>query len=561
MSVKQYDAIVVGSGITGGMAAKELTERGLEVLMIERGPEVKHGEYPTEHSAVYDFKYRLLGDKRRYEERYPQQSKSWFFNEGTEHFFVDDVDNPYSTPEEKPFNWVRGHQLGGRSLMWGRQSYRWAARNFEENKTDGHGVDWPIRYDDLAPWYEHVEKFIGVSGSPINHEMCPDGVFQPPYPMNVAEQELQRRFKAKWPDRPVTMGRAANLTQPLGENRYPCHYCGPCERGCAAGAYFSTQSSSLPAAMKTGRLTVAYNSIVCRVMTNEEGTRVTGVETLDAETKEKRTHVAKTVFLCASAFESVKLLLMSANDKHPNGLANSSGKVGKYIMDHCVSDVASVSLPAPLYGHKTGYRPMPLFIPRFKNVEKQEEDYVRGYQINAGAALDDWSRGTRMRGVGANFKHALRKTGNWSLILIAQCEVLPREENQITLNHEQLDAWGLPTLHINVSWGENDEAMRREAGDTCVNMLKEAGYQNVARIPLNPVPGGAIHEMGGATMGRDPRTSVLDAHNRAHDLPNLFITDGAAMASSAAANPSLTYMAMTARAAAFAAEEIKAGRI
>lgn len=561
MSVKEYDAIVVGSGITGGWAAKELTERGLNVLMIERGPEVKHGNYPTEHKAMYDFKFRLLGDKRRYAKRYPEQSKSWFFNEGTEHFFVDDIDNPYTTPDHKPFNWVRGHQLGGRSLMWGRQSYRWSAKNFEENKLDGHGVDWPIRYDDIAPWYDHVEKFIGVSGSPINHEMCPDGIFQAPYPMNVAEQELQRRFKAKWPDRPVSMGRAANLTETLGSDRFPCHYCGPCERGCTAGAYFSTQSSTLPAAMKTGRLSVEFDSIVSKVLTSEDGKRVVGVEVKHASTMVKKQLNAKIVFLCASAFESVRLLLMSANEHHPNGLANSSGRVGKYVMDHCVSDLAAVSLAAPQYSHKNGYRPMPLFIPRFKNVKKQEEEYVRGYQINTGAAIDDWSRGTRMSGIGADFKNALRQTGNWSLIMIAQCEVLPREENHIRLNQDKLDAWGLPTLHMDVSWGENDIAMRQEAGDTCMQMLKEAGYENVTRVPLHPVPGGAIHEMGGAMMGRDPKTSVLDAHNRAHDLPNLFITDGAAMASSSAVNPSLTYMALTARAAAFAAEELQAGRI
>lgn len=561
MQDQTFDAIVVGSGITGGWAAKELTERGLRVLLLERGPEVKHGDYPTEHKMVQDFKFRMLGDQRRYAERYPKQSASWFFNEGTERFFVDDIDNPYTAPGDKPFSWVRGHQLGGRSLMWGRQSYRWAPLNFEENKLDGNGVDWPIRYEDVAPWYDHVEKFIGVSGSALNHPMAPDGIFQKPYPMNVAEQDLQKRLAALWPDRPLSMGRAANLTEQIGDDRFPCHYCGPCERGCSAGAYFSTQSSTLPAAMKTGRLTLATDSIAKRVLTNAEGTRATGVEVIDARTWQVRTINARMVFLCASTIETVRLLLLSANDRHPAGLANSSGMVGKYIMDHHVSDIAAASVPGGLTSHKTGYRPMPLFVPRFRNVGEKRDDYVRGYMLNSGAAMEDWSRGTRMEGVGAGLKNALRKTGDWSLILIAQCETLPRAENTVTLDPETRDAWGLAAPRLNVSWGENDLKMRKEAGDACVEMLTKAGYANVARIPTSPVPGGAIHEMGGAVMGRDRKTSVLDAHNRAHDLPNLFVTDGAAMSSSASVNPSLTYMALTARAAAFAAAEAHAGRL
>lgn len=557
---KVYDAIVVGSGITGGWAAKELTERGLSVLMIERGPGVKHGDYPTEHKPIYDFKYRMLGDKRRYAERYPVQSRSWFFNEGTEHFFVDDVDNPYTTAPGRPFTWVRGHQLGGRSLMWGRQSYRWAPLNFEENKLDGHGVDWPIRYDDLAPWYEHVERFIGVSGSPMDHPMAPNGVFQPAYPMNVAEIDLQKRLAKLYPDRPMSMGRAANLTQPLGD-RSPCHYCGPCERGCTVGAYFSTQSSTLPAALKTGRLTVAYNAIVRRVTTNADGTRATGVEVVDATTRAVIQHSARMIFLCASSLNSVKILLMSANDKHPTGLANSSGMVGRQIMDHHVADIVSATAPAPQYPHLTGYRPMPTFIPRFRNVTEKRTDYVRGYQINSGAALEDWSRGTRMAGVGVDLKNALRKTGDWSVIMIAQCEALPDPNNRVTLDPKVRDKWDMPALRMDVGWGANDLAMRKEAGDACFEMMQKIGYANVSRLAVSPLPGSAIHEMGGASMGRDPKTSVLDAHNRAHDLPNLFITDGAAMASSGCANPSLTYMALTARAAAFAAGEAKAGRL
>lgn len=379
--------------------------------------------------------------------------------------------------------------------------------------------------------------------------------------MNVAEQDLKARIEQAFPDRKVSMGRAANLTQQLGDDRFPCHYCGPCERGCTAGAYYSTQSSALPAAEKTGRLTVAYDSIVTKVVTNEDGTRTTGVEVLDANSRQTRSYDARMVFLCASAFESVKLLMMSSTDRHPGGLANSSGVLGKYIMDHFVGDIASVSVEAPQFPHLNGYRPMPLFIPRFRNVESQEQDYSRGFMVNTGAALDDWSRGTRIPGVGADFKNELRKTGNWSVILIAQCEPLPRESNRISLDPSKKDDWGVPVLHIDVDYGANDNAMRADAGDACFEMLDKAGYENIARIPMHPVPGSTIHEMGGAPMGRDAKTSVLDANNRAHDIPNLFVTDGAAMASASCVNPSLTYMALTARAAAFAANEAKAGRL
>lgn len=561
MSTEQFDAIVIGSGMTGGWAAKELTERGLKTLMIERGRMVRHStDYITEHKPVYDFKFRMLGDKRAYERDYAVQRSSWFFNEGTQHFFVNDRLNPYTTAAGKPFNWIRGHQLGGRSLMWGRQSYRMAPLNFEENARDGHGVDWPIRYPDLAPWYEHVERFIGVSGSPIHHPMSPDGIFQPPYPMNAVEQELQRRLAKLYPDRPLTMARTANLTEPLGQ-RAPCHYCGICERGCSAGAYFSTQAATLPAAQATGRLTLRTDGIVRRVLMDESGRRAIGVEVLDAQTRRTEQYRARMIFLCASALESVRLLMLSANDQHPRGLANSSGVLGRYIMDHASSDIAMAQVAGPSMPHLTGYRPTPLHVPRFRNVTESRTDYVRGYQLNGGASLVDWQRGAALRGVGAEFKQGLRKTGPWSILLIAQCECLPRSDNRVTLDPKVRDAWDMPVLRMDVAWGENEKIMRKEAGDTCVEMLKAAGYEGVVRVPSDPVPGSAIHEMGGAPMGRDPATSVLDAHNRCHDVSNVFVTDGAAMASSSSANPSLTYMALTARAAAFAAAEFKRGRL
>jgi choline dehydrogenase-like flavoprotein len=557
-----YDAIVVGSGITGGWAAKELTERGLKVLMLERGRMVRHRtDYVTEHLPSYQFKYRMLGNQREYAKDYSVQQSSWFFNEGTQQFFVNDRLNPYTTAPGKPFTWVRGHQLGGRSLTWGRQSYRMAPLNFEENVLDGHGIDWPIRYSDLAPWYEHVERFIGVSGSPINHPMSPDGVYQKPYPMNWAERDLQQRFAKLYKDRPVTMARCANLTEPLAD-RAPCHYCGICERGCSAGAYFSTQASTLPAAMATGRLTVRTDSIVKKVLVDPATGKATGVQVLDANSRSESTYSARMIFLCASALETVRLLFLSATDQHPSGLANSSGALGRYVMDHVVSDLGAVDLEGPqMPQHLTGYRPVPLHIPRFRNVTEKRTDYVRGYQINAGAYLPDWQRGASMEGIGKDFKNALRKTGKWSLILIAQCECLPSAKNRVTLDPQVRDHWDMPVLRMDVAFGENEMAMRKEAGDTCVAMLKEAGYDGVKRIATTPIPGATIHEMGGAPMGRDRKTSILDQHNRCHDVPNLYVTDGSAMCSSSSANPSLTYMALTARAAAFAAERFKRGQI
>ncbi|HEX7855231.1 MAG TPA: GMC family oxidoreductase [Sphingobium sp.] len=557
-----FDAIVVGSGISGGWAAKELTERGLRVLMLDRGRMVRHGEdYPTEHQAPYDMKFRGMGDNRRHQVEYPGESGSG--NEGSGHFFANLKDHPYTTATDKPFDWTRGNQVGGKSLMWARQSYRYAPINFEENALDGHGVDWPIRYSDLEPWYDRVEKFIGVSGTVLDYPTAPGGrYFQPAMPMNTLERDMQARLHKAFPDRALTMARVANLTQAIGEDRQPCHYCGPCDRGCSTGSYFSTQSSTLPAAMATKRLTVLPDSIVTRIVTDGNGERATGVEVLDAKSRQRSAYSAKVIFVCASALESVRLLLLSANSRHPAGLANSSGLVGKYIMDHLLSDFALSRMPGPPMPHIYGGRPAALWMPRYRNIRGEKHpDYVRGFQCNAVVFNDDWQRGARMPGLGVELKRTLQKTGDWNLLIGAQCEMLPDIGNQVTLDPKVRDAWDVPVLRMDVSFGKNDMAMHKAAGDDMVEMMKTMGYGGVMRIPGKPTPGSSIHEMGGAVMGRDRRTSVLDAHSRAHDIPNLFITDGAAMASSSQSNPSITYMAMTARAAAFAADEFKAGRL
>ncbi|HEX7856840.1 MAG TPA: GMC family oxidoreductase [Sphingobium sp.] len=560
---ESYDAIVVGSGISGGWAAKELTERGLRVLMLDRGRMVRHGEdYPTEHEPSYEMKFRGLGDNRRYHMEYPGRPGTG--NEASGHFFANTRDHPYTTAPDRPFKWTRGNQVGGKSLMWARQSYRYAPINFEENALDGHGVDWPVRYSDIEPWYDRVEQFIGISGSVLDYPTAPGGkYFQPPMPMNPIERDMQARMVKAFPDRPLTMARLANLTRPIGDDRQPCHYCGPCDRGCSTGSYFSTQSSTLPAAMATKRLTVMADSIATRILTNETGERATGVEVMDAKTRQKNTYLAKIVFVCASALESVRLLLLSANEKHPKGLGNSTGLVGKYIMDHLLSDFATATTPGPQMPHITGGRPGALWMPRFRNIRgEKREDYVRGFQCNAVVFYDDWQRGARAPGIGVGLKDQLRQTGDWHVLIGALCEMLPALGNQVAIDPNVRDAWDSPVLRMDVTFGPNELAMSKAAGDDMVEMMKSMGYQGVMRLGGGePIPGSQIHEMGGAVMGRDKRTSVLDAHNRSHDIPNLFVTDGAAMSSSSQSNPSITYMAFTARAAAFAASEFKAGRL
>ncbi len=562
--VKQtrYDAIVVGSGISGGWAAKELTERGLNVLLLERGRMVRHGaDYTTEGKAPYNFRFRLLGDQREDAREHAVQSTCAHFTEATSHFFVNDRLNPYTTDADKPFKWIRGHQLGGRSLTWGRQAYRMGSINFEENARDGHGVDWPIRYQDIAPWYSHVERFIGVSGEAIGSATSPDGEFQKPMGLNAPELEFQRRLAGRFPDRQVTMGRMANLTEPV-PGRAPCQMRNACARGCSWGGYFSSLSSTLPAANATGRLTVRTDSIVHSVVYDAHKRRARGVRVIDANTHRTREYEARVVFVCASAFESVRLLLNSRSPEFPNGLANSSGVLGHFIMDHFPSDLGIAEVDGPELPNYSGARPGPLLIPRFRNVSGPAMDYVRGYQMHAGASPGSWTRGLRAgSGVGAELKQNLRRPGPWTLILIAQGETLPRYENRVELDPHVKDAWGVPALHIRMTYGDNEAAMRREATQTVQEIFDATGCRNYRMIPIVPLPGDAIHEMGGARMGRDPATSVLNGFNQAHDVPNLFVTDGAAMASSSSANPSLTYMALTARACAHAVESLKRGDV
>lgn len=560
MSTPQFDAIVVGSGITGGIAAKELTERGLTVLMIERGPDIPHQSgYTTETIPPWELPFRGYGDPRVLREQYPVQSKGRYFDEWTQKHFVNDRDHPYETTKEAPFQWRRSYNVGGRSLVWGRQTYRWSPVDFEANAKDGHGVDWPIRYDDLAPWYDAVERFIGVQGAREGVASLPDGKFQPAFPLMPVEQALRDRIKATYPDRTLTVARSAHLTQ-AKDGRSVCQNRGICARGCSFGAYFSTQSSSLPAAKATGRLTVVTDSVVDGLDFDPATRKVTGVRVLDTRTKKRTVYSSRVVFLNASTINTIGILLRSRTDAVPNGLANSSGVLGQYIMDHVNGGGAGAIVMG--FQDKTtfGNRPTGIIVPRFRNIGKDEADFVRGYVFFGLAFQTSWRSLENRPGIGAPAKAALAKPGQWVMGLSTHGECLPQASNRALLAKSAVDKDGLPQMRVEFAHDDNARRMLIDSEKEAQAMLKLLPGQ-VIRSSHEPGLGGTtVHEMGGARMGRDPRTSVLNADNRAHDVDNLYITDGACMTSSGSVNPSLTYMALTARAADTAARLVKQGR-
>jgi choline dehydrogenase-like flavoprotein len=559
----QFDAIVVGSGITGGWAAKELCGRGLKVLLLERGPNVEHGRgYVTEHKSPWEFQYRGEGDRQLYAREYPMQSQCWAFNDTCSHFFVNDKEHPYQTSSQSPFVWIRGYHLGGRSLMWGRVSLRLSDLDFEANKKDGHGVDWPIRYQDIKPWYEHVERFIGVSGENLGLEHLPDGIFQPPMELNCAELHLKAAIERQYPDRHLNMARIANLTQPLG-GRGACHYCGPCERGCTVGAYFSSQSSTLPAAKATGNLTIRTDCIAERLLYDRVSGKVSGVHAIDAMNCTRETISARIIFLCASTLGSTQILLNSTSETFPMGLANRSGVLGHYLMDHAMSSSAFGVLPGLEDKYYRGYRPQGYYLARFRNLpgEKQDLAFVRGYGYQGNAWRLGWQRGALQPGFGLELKAALRKPGPWVATMGGMGECLPYADNRVRLETQKKDRWGIPLLNIQFRWHDNEINMAEDMAKQAGEMLRVAGLINIKTTPRIEHGGLAIHEMGTARMGRDPATSVLNGRNQCHDVDNLFVTDGSAMTSTSCQNPSLTYMALTARAANYAADLVQAGKI
>lgn len=561
MSSMDFDVIVVGSGITGGWVAKEMTERGFKVLMIERGRMVAHQiDYKTETAAPWDLKFHGMGDRARYARDFPVQSKKRFFTEWTETFWVNDRENPFQSVGATPFTWHRGYQLGGRSLLWGRQCYRWGDVDFAANGRDGHGNDWPIRYRDVAPWYDHVEDFIGVSGQAEHLDQLPDGRFQPPMQLNPVERHLKQSIEDRYPTRRLTIGRTSNLTEAKGE-RAPCQNRNICDRGCSFGAYFSTQSSTLPAAQATGRLTLVTDSLVEGVDYDPKTKRATGVRVLNTANGARKTYTSRVVFLNAGSFNTVGLMLRSASEAMPAGLANSSGTLGRYIMDHGTSMAAAAIMPGFEAHTYFGNRPTGIVIPRFRNVTEPTGEFLRGYSFQGGTFRQGWKRGVRQAGIGAGFKAGLRPPGQWVAALITFAECLPQAENRITLDPVKVDAYGAPQLNINFAFGDNESRLLADASQEARTMLEGAGGRVIA-YSADPEPAGsAIHEMGGARMGRDPRSSVVNGFNQAHDIGNLFLTDGAVMNSTASQNPSLTYMALTARACDHAATLMKAGAI
>ena len=555
MANEVYDAIVVGSGISGGWAAKELTEKGLRVLLLERGPNVEHvQDYKSATIPPWEVPHRgrrtqeLLG-------KHPTLQRDYVLNELNLDWWAHESDSPYV--EEKPFNWFRGYQVGGRSLLWGRQSYRWSEMDFEANAKDGIAVDWPIRYKDIAPWYSYVEKFIGVSGSKEGLDVLPDGEFQPPMPMNCVEEAGTAKIKDHYKGaRTWIIGRPANTTLPL-PGRPGCQYRNKCSLGCPFGGYFSTQASTLPAAMATGKLTLRPWSIVRKLIYDKDSQKATGVEIIDGETNQTMEFSAKIIFLCASTFNSTAILMRSATDIWPGGLGSSSGELGHNAMDHHFRLGANGTYEGFDDKYYFGKRPTGLYIPRFRNVNGDKRDYIRGFGYQGGASRSGWSRDVAELGLGGPMKEALSEPGPWSMGITAFGEILPYHDNLIKLSDTVKDKWGMEALVMSAEIKENEQKMRVDMMNDAAEMLEVAGFKNVKTYDNGYIFGNGIHEMGTARMGKDPKTSVLNGNNQVWDAKNVFVTDGACMTSTAAQNPSLTYMALTARAAAFAVEELK----
>ncbi len=554
-----FDAIVVGSGISGGWAAKELAEKGLKVLMLERGKDLVHiKDYTTAGKDPWEFEHHGRTTVAQ-KQAYPVIHRGWAASEPVMDAWANEKDSPYT--EVKPFTWWRSYQMGGRSILWGRQSYRWSEMDFEANAKDGIGVDWPIRYKDIAPWYDHAEKFAGISGSKEGLPQLPDGQFLPAMDLNCVEKDVAARIKEFYKgERHLFIGRVANLTAPI-EGRTNCQYRSRCWEGCPFGGYFSTQSSTLPAAMKTGNLTVRPFSIVTRLIYDKDSKKATGVEVLDAENNQTYEYHAKIVFLNASALNSTWVLFNSATDIWPEGLGSSSGELGRNVMDHHYNLGASGTIEGYEDKYTFGRRPTGFYIPRFANLGNDKRDFLRGYGYQGAASRSGWSREIAELNIGADFKEALTEPGSWNIGATGFGEILPYHENKITLDKTKKDKWGLPVLSMDCELKENEMKMRKSIVADLKAIFEAGGAKNVRTWDNGHAIGHGIHEMGTARMGRDPKTSVLNGTNQVWDAMNVFVTDGACMTSSACQNPSLTYMALTARAADHAVSELKKGNI
>ena len=554
-----YDAIVIGSGISGGWSAKELCEKGLKTLLLERGKDVVHlKDYPTATKNPWDFTHRGKVPPPIAKEN-PVLSKCYAYGEATEHFFVKDNEHPYV--QEKPFDWIRGYQVGGKSLLWARQTQRWSKYDFEGPARDGFAVDWPIRYDDLASWYSHVEYFAGISGNKDGVETLPDGDFLPPWEMNCVEIEMQKKIMAGYKDRHVVQGRCAHLTQPrdihIQQGRNQCQARSLCERGCPFGGYFSSNSSTIPWAQKTGNLTMQTNAVVHSIIYDEEKQKAIGVKVIDRETKKVTEYYAKIIFVNAACLNTNLILLNSTSKRFPNGLGNDNGLLGKYIAFHNYRGSLTASYDGPKDKYYYGRRPTAVMMPNFRNVYKQETDFLRGYMVHFTA-----SRGRAAAdGIGAAFKESISEAGDWHIYMMMQGETIPKESNHVRLSKDKKDAWGIPQLITSVDYDENDEKLLQDFLTQGAEMLQKAGCTNITPHDSKQAPGLDIHEMGGVRMGKDPKTSLLNEWNQLHHCKNVYVTDGACMVSTSTQNPSLTFMAITARAANHAVEEFSKGNL
>ena len=551
-----YDAIVIGSGISGGWAAKELCEKGLKTLVLERGRDVVHlKDYPTATKNPWDFDH--AGKKTiALTKNNPVVSKCYAYNETSEHFFVKDAEHPYI--QEKPYDWIRGYQVGGKSLLWARQTQRWSKYDFEGPARDGFG-DWPIRYKDIEQWYTHVELFAGISGNYDKLDTLPDGSFLPAWQMNTVEKQMQTNIMKKFADRSVIQGRCAHLTEPqpihIEQGRQACQARSLCERGCPFGGYFSSNASTIPWAQKTGNLTLQPNSVVHSIIYDEATQKAKGVRVIDAITKKATEYFAKIIFVNASTLNTNLILLNSISKRFPNGLGNDNGLLGKYIAFHNYRGSLSAKVDGNLDQYYYGRRPTQPMMPNFRNVHKQETDFLRGYMVFFGAGRSKASA----EGIGAEFKDKSTELGGWHVSMMMQGETIPKESNHVRLSADQVDEWGIPQLITSIGYDENDERLLKDFLQVGSELLDAAGCKNISSWDSKQSPGLDIHEMGGVRMGNDPKTSLLNSWNQLHHCKNVFVTDGACMTSTSTQNPSLTFMALTARAANYAVAALKKG--
>ncbi len=558
-----FDVIVIGSGISGGWAAKEFCEKGMKTLVLERGRDVKHLEdYPTALKNPWDFEHRNQMP-HQVREANPIVSRCYAFGEATEHFFLKDTEHPYI--QEKPFDWIRGYQVGGKSLLWARQGQRWSKFDFEMPARDGFGAEWPISYDDLAEWYSHVETFVGISGNKDGLETLPDGEFLPPWEMNAVEKHIQSAIKENYKDRYPIIGRCAHLTEPkevhLEQGRGQCQARNLCERGCPFGGYFSSNSSTIPWAEKTGNLTLQPDSVVHSIIYDEALGKAKGVRVINRLTKETTEYFARVIFLNASTLNSNLILLNSRSERFPNGLGNDSGLLGKYIAFHNYRGEISATYKGHEDTYYFGRRPTAVMLPNFRNVYQNDMPFKGGYQIHFTATRKSWQRGIASDQFGVDFKESISKPGDWSIYMMAQAETVPKEKSHVRLSTTEVDEWGIPQLITSVDYDKNDELLLQDFFKQGSDMLEKAGCENITTRDTGQAPGLDIHEMGGVRMGPDPETSLLNKWNQLHACNNVFVTDGACMSSTGSHNPSLTFMALTARAANFAVVEMKKGAL